>query len=239
MKNIIKQTIVIVTMLCYTIFIKEIMKGNEDMEEENLISKKQLLKVTDISYGQLYRWKRKNLIPEEWFIKKSSFTGQETFFPKNEILDRIEKIKNFKDDISLDELANIFSPNLSMVFLEENDVLKQHIVSELTVRLYKDTHKGISGFYFNELLFMTIIDKFLQSGKASLEEGKLILDTLEKNYKNFDGRYCDVVLIRKFGVALCFLMLIPNEIYIETEAVLVLKINAGECLEELKSNLTL
>ncbi len=214
-------------------------EGNEDMGEENLISKKELLKVTDISYGQLYRWKRKNLIPEEWFIKKSSFTGQETFFPKNEILERIEKIKNFKDDISLDDLANIFSPNLSTVFLEENDILKQHIVSELTVRLYKNIHKGISGFYFNELLFMTIIDKFLQSGKASLEEGKLILDTLEKNYKNFDGRYCDVVLIRKFGVAICFLMLIPNEIYIETEAILVLKINAGECVEELKSNLTL
>lgn len=226
-------------MLCYTIRMEEITEGNEDMEEENLISKKELLKVTDISYGQLYRWKRKSLIPEEWFIKKSSFTGQETFFPRNEILERIEKIKNFKDDISLDELANIFSPNLTTVFLEENDILQQHIVSQMTVNLYKDIHKENSGFYFDQLLFMTIIDKFLQSGKASLEEGKLILDTLEKNYKNFDGRYYDVVLIRKFGVAICFLMLIPNEIYIETEAVLVLKMNAGECVEELKSKLTL
>ena len=49
---------------------------------EELISKKELLEVTNISYGQLYRWKRKKLIPEEWFIKKSSFTGQETYFPK-------------------------------------------------------------------------------------------------------------------------------------------------------------
>ena len=226
-------------MLCYTVFMKEINEGNEDMEEENLISKKELLKVTDISYGQLYRWKRKNLIPEEWFIKKSSFTGQETFFPRNEILERIEKIKNFKDDVSLDELANIFSPNLSTVVLEENDILQQNIVSQLTINLYKDTHKENSVFYFNQLLFMTIIDKFLQSGKASLEEGKLILGTLEKNYENFEGRYYEVVLIRKFGVAICFLMLVPNEIYVEIEAVLVLKINAGECVEELKSKLTL
>lgn len=29
--------------------------------EENLISKKELLKLTDISYGQLYRWKRKKI----------------------------------------------------------------------------------------------------------------------------------------------------------------------------------
>ena len=45
------------------------------------ISKKDLLKTTGISYGQLYRWKREGLIPEEWFVKRSSPTGQETYFP--------------------------------------------------------------------------------------------------------------------------------------------------------------
>lgn len=50
--------------------------------EQDLMSKKELLELTGISYGQLYRWKRKKLIPEEWFIRKSTFTGQETFFPR-------------------------------------------------------------------------------------------------------------------------------------------------------------
>ncbi len=50
------------------------------------ISKKDLLELTGISYGQLYRWKRKGLIPEAWFVKKPAFTGQETFFPRTEIL---------------------------------------------------------------------------------------------------------------------------------------------------------
>ena len=54
--------------------------------EEKLISKKDLLELTGISYGQLYRWKRKKIIPEEWFIKKSVSTGQETFFPMEKIL---------------------------------------------------------------------------------------------------------------------------------------------------------
>ena len=52
---------------------------------EELISKKVLLQEMNISYGQLYRWKRKRLIPEEWFIKRSVVTGQETFFPKVKI----------------------------------------------------------------------------------------------------------------------------------------------------------
>ena len=56
----------------------------------NLISKKDLLAVTGISYGQLYRWKRQRLIPEEWFIKKASYTGQETFFPRESIISRVE-----------------------------------------------------------------------------------------------------------------------------------------------------
>ncbi|MBP3266626.1 MAG: DUF4004 family protein, partial [Clostridiales bacterium] len=38
--------------------------------EEQLISKQELLKVTHISYGTLYRWKRLGLIPESWFIHK-------------------------------------------------------------------------------------------------------------------------------------------------------------------------
>lgn len=78
----------------------------------DLISKKDLLELTGISYGQLYRWKRKNLIPEDWFVRKSTFTGQETFFPKEKILERINKIQTMKEDLSLDELANMFSPSV-------------------------------------------------------------------------------------------------------------------------------
>ena len=60
-----------------------------------------------ISYGALYRWKRKGLIPEEWFIKKSTVTGQETFFPRRLICERMELIKAQKDDISLDGISDL------------------------------------------------------------------------------------------------------------------------------------
>jgi len=68
------------------------------------ISKKDLLAETGISYGQLYRWKREGLIPEEWFVKRSAFTGQETFFPKERILERIGMILDMKDEQSLEEI---------------------------------------------------------------------------------------------------------------------------------------
>ena len=76
--------------------------------EQELISKKNLLERYSISYGALYRWKRKGLIPEEWFIKKATATGQENFFPKELICERVELIQNQKDDYSLDELSKQF-----------------------------------------------------------------------------------------------------------------------------------
>lgn len=74
----------------------------------NLISKKDLLAITGISYGQLYRWKRQRLIPEEWFIKKASYTGQETFFPRDSIISRVQTILQLKDTYSMEQLAAMF-----------------------------------------------------------------------------------------------------------------------------------
>lgn len=76
----------------------------------NLISKKDLLAMTGISYGQLYRWKREHLIPEEWFIKQPSYTGQETFLPREQALSRIHSILELKDRYSIEEMAKILSP---------------------------------------------------------------------------------------------------------------------------------
>lgn len=78
-------------------------------KNEELISKKDLLAMYSISYGSLYRWKRKGLIPEEWFIKKAVSTGQETFFPKQLVCERVALIQSMKADISLDDLAKQLS----------------------------------------------------------------------------------------------------------------------------------
>lgn len=71
----------------------------------DLISKKELLEMYGISYGTLYRWKRMGLIPEDWLVKKSTFTGQETFFNRELICKRVEEILSKKDSVSLEALA--------------------------------------------------------------------------------------------------------------------------------------
>ena len=101
------------------------------------ISKKELLELTGISYGQLYRWKREGLIPEDWFIKKSSYTGQETFFPKEKIIDRIKSIEELKNQYSLEELAKLLSPdNAKDLFVSEDYINTISDVDEEVIANY-------------------------------------------------------------------------------------------------------
>ncbi len=115
---------------------------------EDLISKKELLERYGISYGALYRWKRKGLIPEDWFLKKATVTGQETFFPKELICERVELIQSQKDDFSLDELSKQF-----------------HEESEAKAVLTVKTLYGDKTFYVNE-----IQQVLLDNGKGEVRD---------------------------------------------------------------------
>ncbi|MGB9928017.1 MAG: YhbD family protein [Methanosarcina sp.] len=206
--------------------------------DENLISKKELLEVTGISYGALYRWKRKNLIPEEWFIRKSTFTGQETFFPRNKILDRISKIQNMKEELSLDDMAGLFSLNLKAKPLSKDELIAHNIVNKSTIDFLIRLYGDIEVFPFEKILYICVLDKALQMGDISLEEGKLLLETLEEHYNKYENKDCDLVFLRKMGISTCFLVSSPCEYYFEKGTRIVSKINITNCIEELKINLS-
>lgn len=203
--------------------------------ESDLISKKELLDLTGISYGQLYRWKRKNIIPEEWFIKKSSFTGQETYFPKEKILSRIGKIKNMKDELSLDDIAGMVSPNPINIIYSKSEIIKRNIVTENTLNKYIE-FRGYEEeiFNFEKLLYLHILDKIFKSGEMNLEESKLIINTFEDNYPKYTEKDCELFFLRKFGVPVCFLANYPNEINFENEIKYLYRTIISNCIEELK-----
>jgi hypothetical protein len=202
--------------------------------EQELISKKELLELTGISYGQLYRWKRKKLIPEDWFIRKSTFTGQETFFPKEKILARIEKIKSMKDELSLDELASMFSPNPADITVTKDELIKRNIVSLTTFRFYAEQKGEHEKFSFDHLLQLYVLDRLLQTGDIHLDEGKIILDVLENHYPKLQGRSCEIILIRKMGISTCLLVTNGNDIYFEEAVKVVVRLHLPNCMEELK-----
>jgi hypothetical protein len=205
--------------------------------EQNLISKKDLLELTGISYGQLYRWKRKNLIPEDWFIKKSSFTGQETFFPKEQILARIDKIINMKEDLSLDDLADVFSPNLDNIFLSKDELMQRNIVAATSMELFIQQIGEPTTWVFEQLLSLYVLDKLLQNGEINLDEGNLLLQVLKDHYLKFQDKRCDLIFIRKLGVASCCLVSNASEVFFEANTKIVANLSMAGCIEELKIKL--
>jgi hypothetical protein len=202
--------------------------------DNEYISKKEILELANISYGQLYRWKRKNLIPEEWFIRKSTFTGQETFFPRDQILERIDKIKNMKDDLSLDDMVDMFSPMLKDILLNKNELIEKEIVTEMAFGLYEGFYGSTEVFTFDKILYIAVLEKFLNTGGIGIEEGKIILQNLDDNYSNFKDKGCEIVFIRKIGISTCFLIGLPYELYFEKNIKFIEKVNLPKLIEELK-----
>lgn len=204
---------------------------------QELISKKDLLELTGISYGQLYRWKRKNLIPEDWFVRKSTFTGQETFFPKEKILDRIEKIQTMKEDLSLDELAGLFSPNVAEMSLTKEEIVQRGIASSLVVDFFLENNPSVYEFNFKKICFVYILEKLLQSGEINLDEGKMLLQVLEEHYEAIKQKNGKLVFIRKLGISSCFLVSSTEELYFEKGTKVVVRMSLMSCIEELKTKL--
>ncbi|WP_438490963.1 YhbD family protein [Paenibacillus sp. IHBB 3054] len=205
--------------------------------EEDLISKKDLLELTGISYGQLYRWKRKQLIPEEWFIRKSTFTGQETFFPKDRILGRIHNIIHMKDDLSLDELADRLgdTSTLYKLSLTAKQLLERNIVSKLTLDRFGGLDGGgVQEYAFEQIVHLFAVDLLLSKGEVNLEEADRLFYTLTVNTQRFEGKSWELFFVRKMGVSMFLLAASPADLVFDEGVRLVSRLAFTDLLEQLK-----
>ena len=206
--------------------------------QQELISKKDLLTLTGISYGQLYRWKRKDLIPEEWFIRKSTFTGQETFFPKIDILERIDKIQRMKENVSLDDLANMFSPVSDAYKFTKEDLLNKKLISQTVIEFYLRQVKVYQEvFDFDHMVAMYVLGKLLQSGDMLLPEGQMVIQLIQDRYFPAENKNMLLVLIRKMGVSSCLIAEKTSSLYFDGETKVVAQIDFLQMVEELKTKI--
>lgn len=112
--------------------------------DEDLISKRELLERYGISYGALYRWKRMGLIPESWFLKKSTPTGQETYFHEKQICMRVERILESKERVSLEALAE--------------ELAGQKAAAAAERKLLLETKFGVTTYSLNALAHVYLVE---------------------------------------------------------------------------------
>ncbi|MCJ0922340.1 DUF4004 family protein [Mammaliicoccus sciuri] len=178
-----------------------------------LISKKELLVECGITYGQLYRWKRKKLIPDEWFIRKSTYTGQESFFPREKILKRISDIQKYKNTYSLDELAEILNKdntlkdekkiNNESLIQKWSDYFKQEIGEDL-LNSYPEDEAVYAGVILNDVMNQNILSL---SELKELREFLINRGTLKFN--------AELYINRKLGLTFYFIVEKNSQIILE------------------------
>lgn len=205
--------------------------------EEQLISKKDLLNLTGISYGQLYRWKRKNIIPEEWFVKKSVPSGQETFFPKDKILDRIDMIVNMKEEASLDDMAKMFSTEIEEECMNLEKLIKNKVICEAAIGLYKTTMEVGLLSEIKQIVGSKILNDEVVSGTITLEEGKILLNFIENHFSRLTGESARVYLFRNMGLPFVIGCEDKEKLVIDEAYKKIIQINLYEQISTIKFEL--
>jgi hypothetical protein len=154
-------------------------QSGPDAEE---IAKKDLLRETGISYGQFYRWKRMGLIPEAWFRRRSTFTGQESFLPRRKVLERIERIQGLKDRLSLDEIADSLSPDATHRTYALAEVRKMRAFDPRAIVLLPTASDALR---YLDLLALMLIGSLLAEG-LSEDQIRLACRTLLDRFDELD-----------------------------------------------------
>ena len=173
------------------------------MNGDHLISKQDLLEQTGVSYGQFYRWKRMGLIPESWFIHKSTFTGQATFLPRQKVLERIERITGLKEEYSLDEIAELLSPDLTATTYTDPDIGAMDWLSDSAKAAYERLRPGPGPLTFTELVCIAAADRLLKTGAASGEQVDLAVRTLSNGLPMSEspGQERHLAVLTRLGVS--------------------------------------
>ena len=206
-------------------------------ENEELISKKQLLRVARISYGTLYRWKRMKLIPESWFIHKATVTGQETFLPRDRVLARIERIQDLKGELTVEQLQEIFSPNVKSFLIPVDDFVKLNLVSKISMTVFTSVFPEKKNMKFDDVFGVYVIDHLMRLSGIYLEDAKQVLRMLSKYLSTQPSKEYQLLLLRKLGVPMTMLVKEDEDILLEDNTEVVACANLSDFEEALKGQL--
>ncbi len=207
-----------------------------DAGDSQEISKQEALRVTGISYGQFYRWKRMGLIPESWFRRRATFTGQETFLPRAKLLARIRRIQELKDRYPLEEIARMLSPDATRASFSRDEVEaaellppRAHAVIPLVAR--KET------FDFADLLVLALVGRLASNDGLSEEHLRLAAETLQAHFDALSGQDGErrLAILHTQGVHLA--MMHTGELLCDRATETVVSVSLNELAEEVKVRL--
>lgn len=178
-----------------------------------------------------------NLIPESWFIHKSTHTGQETFFPKARMLNRVERIQELKKELTSEQMKEIFSPNVKSFQIPFEDFVSLHLVTKLAVTAYTSVFPNKKELKFDDVFSIYVVDHLMRLSGIYLEDAKQVIRMLDRYLSTRKSKDFQLILMRKMGIPFTVLVKGEEEILLEDNTEIVAMANLSEFEEALKDQL--
>jgi hypothetical protein len=210
-------------------------ESQRDRGEEE-ISKKDILRETGVSYGQFYRWKRMALIPEAWFRRRSTFTGQESFLPREKILERIRRIQELKDRYSLDDIAEMLSPDAVRRSYSPAEVESMSWLSPQAKGLTREI-TGRDEWDFLDILCARMVGQLLEIRDVTQPVVRLAATVLLDRYDELDQTTSERVLVVATRDDTMLAALHAGACLFDRDTKVIVEINLGRLAEEVKVRL--
>ena len=178
-----------------------------------------------------------HLIPESWFIHKSTHTGQETFFPKERMLARVHRIQELKGELSKEQLKEIFSPNVRSFRIPFEDFLSLKIVTKLSVTAFSSVFPEKRELSFDDVFSIYVVDHLMRLSGIYLEDAKQVIRMLDKYLRKNSTKEFQLILMRKMGIPFTVLVKGEEEILLEENMEIIACAHLSEFEEALKDQL--
>lgn len=109
-------------------------------------------------------------------------------------------IVNMKEEVSLDDMAKMFSADIEEEHMEIGKLIKNKVIDEAAMGLYK-TIRGIGQIKeMKQIVSSKILSDEVVSGKITLEEGKILLNFIESHFSRLIGESARIYLFRNMGL---------------------------------------
>lgn len=174
------------------------------------------------------------MIPDVWFVKKSTLSGQETFFPKEKILERINAILEMKETHSFEEMSDLFSPDVQKQTYQLENIIAEATLSIKHVGAFMQYTERTSCSFFELLcIYISSKEEFAKyfSEEKNLESFYRSVVNWQKQVKN---TLLELYMGDTGGNIIYVLASVDNQIFFDNNMQMIERISLDEYAKSLQ-----
>ena len=154
-----------------------------------------------------------------------------------DVYEASERIQDLKGELTVEQLQEIFSPNVKSFLIPVEDFIKLNLVSKISMTVFTSVFPDNKNMKFDDVFGVYVIDHLMRLSGIYLEDAKQILRMLSKYLASQPSKEYQLLLLRKLGVPMTLLVKEDEDILLEDNTEVVACANLSDFEEALKGQL--